>query len=160
VRCSNTGSDAILVGLHRVGLVGLRAALEKVDRAGLEDRDAIVDLLIETLAVDNYLPESQLEPFRVAIWREYLRRKGEDIRPFYSEIEVTVAGEPGGARDEFVGMMRSVFGDFELKPIVAFARAGEGGPDPRLVINDEIIVRGLQSRRSFKSAVHKSISDW
>lgn len=160
MRCSNTGSDTILVGLHRVGLVGLRAALEKADGAGLEDRDAILDLLIETLAADNYIPESQLEPFRVAIWREYLRRKGEDIRPFYSEIEVTVAGPPGGDRDQFVGMMRSVFGDFELKPVIAFAQGGEGGADPRLVIDDETIVRGLQSRRSFKSAVHKSISDW
>lgn len=160
MRCSNTGSDTILVGLHRVGLVGLRAALEKADGSGLEDRDAILDLLIETLAADNYIPDSQLEPFRVAIWREYLRRKGEDIRPFYSEIEVTVTGQPGGDRDQFVGMMRSVFGDFELSPVIAFARAGEGGADPRLVINDETIVRGLQSRRSFKSAVHKSISDW
>jgi len=160
VRCSNTGSDTILVGLHRVGLVGLRAALAKAEGAAPEDRDAIVDLLIATLAAENYIPEPQLEPFRLAIWREYLRHKGEDLRPFFSGIEVTVAGEPGGDRDEFVGMMRSVFGDFELKPMIAFARAGEGGADPRLVIDDETIVRGLQSRRSFKSAVHKSISDW
>jgi hypothetical protein len=160
MQCSNTGSDAILVGLHRVGLVGLRAALEKAAAAGLEDRDAIVDLLIETLAADNYVPDSQLVPFRLAMWREYLRHKGEDIRPFYSEIEVTVAGAPGKNRDEFVGMMRSVLGDFELKPVVAFAPASRDDSDPRLIINAEIIVRGLQSRRSFKSAVHKSISDW
>jgi hypothetical protein len=160
VRCSNIGADTILVGLHRVGLVGLRAALEKTDRAGLEERDAIVDRLIELLATDNYFPDSQLEPFRLAIWREYLRYKGEEIRPFYSEIEVTVVGEPGADRDGFVEMMRSVLGDFELKPVIAYAPPRAGDPDPRLVIDDETIVRGLQSRRSFKSAVHKSISDW
>jgi hypothetical protein len=160
MQCSNTGSDAILVGLHRVGVVGLRAGLAKVDESGLEDRDAIVDLLIETLAADNYVPEPQLEPFRIAIWREYLRHKDRDITPFYSEIEVAVHGEPGAARDGFVQMMREVFGDFELKPVITLAPASESGTDPRLVINDETIVKGLQSRRSFKAAVHKSISDW
>ena len=160
MRCSNTGSDTILVGLHRVGLVGLRTALESIERAALADRDAIVDRLIETLGTDNYIPDSQVEPFRLAIWREYLRHKGEDIRPFFSEIEVTVVGEPGSDRDEFVGTMRSVLGDFELKPVIEFAPAIRDETEPRLVINDETIVRGLQSRRAFKSAVHKSISDW
>jgi hypothetical protein len=160
VRCSNTGADTVLVGLHRVGLVGLRAALEKADRAGLDGRDAIVDRLIELLSTDNYIPDSQLEPFRLALWREHLRHRGKDIRPFYSEIEVTVTGEPGPSRDAFVEMARSVLGDFELKPVISYAPPSDGDPDPGLVIDDETIVRGLQGRRSFKSAVHKSISDW
>lgn len=160
MRCSNTGAETILVGLYRVGLVGLRAALEKVDREHLDSRDAIVDRLIELLTTDNYVPDSQLAPFRLAIWREYLRYRGDDIRPFYSEIEVTVAGEPGSRRDGFVELTRSVLGDFELKPVISYASARNGDPDPHLVIDNETIVRGLQSRRSFKSAVHKSISDW
>ena len=43
---------------------------------------------------------------------------------------------------------------------VTLAPELENQPGPQLVIDDETIVRGLQSRQRFKSAIHRSISDW
>ena len=162
MRCGGSfGVTPILVGLNRVGIVGLGDALKQVDAAGLSEREAIVDRLIETLSADNYLPETQREAVRVALWREYLRLKGGDLRPFYSEIDVTVHSEPGEERDRFVETMESVLGDFELKPVVRFAPKKAKEPSPQLVIGEETILRGTPpSRRGFERAVRKSISDW
>lgn len=143
-----------------MGLVGLLDAMKKADASGLTDREEIVDCLVETLSEENFIPEGQLGDFRITIWREYLRFKDQDFSEFLSAIDVTVRAEPGEPRDAFVGMLRSVMADFELRPIVSFAPPGEDGRNPQLVINDEVIVRGIQSRQNFKASVRRSISDW
>jgi hypothetical protein len=160
VRCQVPGAPQILVGINRVGIVGLRDALARAGDCGLTEREEIVDFLLEALATDNYIPANRTEDFRIALWREYLRSRNEDFSEFFSEIEVTVAGEVGEKRDGFLELLNTVFTEFELKPVVAFAPPSEDGPNPQLIIDDEIIVRGLQSRHSFKAAIHKSISDW
>jgi len=160
VGCRSYGVNTVLVGLHRVGLVGLEEALKKAEDSGLDEQAAITDLLLETLSAENYIPEAQKAPFRTALWREYLRRRGEDFSDFLSEIEVTVRGEAGEGREAFVETLGSVFREIELKPLLSFSPPGDPGPNPQLVIDDEIIVRGLQSRQAFKTAVRKSITDW
>lgn len=158
--CRSFGVNTVLVGLHSIGMVKLKNALEKAANSGLTGRDEIVDLLIETLDKDNYIPDPGNEDFRISMWREYLRFMGEDFSSFYSEIEVTVLGEPGNDREMFVDRMESVFADFELRPCVTFAPPGEEGRNPQLVINGDVIVRGILSRANFKSAVRRSITDW
>ena len=162
MRCGGSfGVTPILVGLNRVGIIGLGDALKRVDAAGLGEREAIVDLLIETLSADNFIPETQREATRIALWREYLRFKGRDLRPFYSEIDVTVHSEPGEERDRFVETMESVLGDFELRAVVRFAPKSASGPNPQLVIGEETVLQGAPpSRRGFERAVRRSISDW
>jgi hypothetical protein len=159
VRCG-TGVPQVLIGVNRVGIARLKEVLREAAESGLTAREEIVNLLVEKLSTDNYIPASQAEAFRIAVWREYLRHKNEDFSEFYSQIDVTVRGEPGEERDAFVDVLRSVFAELELKPTVTFAPASDDGPNPQLIINDEVIVRGLRSRYSFKSAVHKSISGW
>jgi hypothetical protein len=158
--CRSFGVNTILVGLFRVGLVGLEKALKKAADSGLEDREELTELLLDTLTAENYVPDAQREAFAFALWREYLRFRGEDFSEFLSEIEVLVRGEEGERRDGFVEMLRTVFREIELKPAIEFAAPGEPGPNPQLVIDDEIIVRGVQSRQAFKTAVRRSITDW
>jgi hypothetical protein len=149
-----------MVGLHQVGVVGLQRALDAVDAAGLGDREPVVDLLMESLAADNYVPVRQLEEFRTAMWREYLRFKGEDFSEFFSEVTVTVRGVPGEERDRFVELAASVLGDFELRPVFEFAPPPADGLQPQLAIGDHTVVEGLRTREHFKSAVRRSLSDW
>jgi len=160
VDCRSFGVTQILVGLHRVGVVGLQQALREVDGAGLTTRDEVVDLLLDRLTGDNFILEHQDEAYRVALWREVLRRRGEDFREFFSEVEVTVRGEPGGERDAFVGLVESVFGDFELRPVITYAEPSDEGRRLELVANGQVIGHGLQGRNSLKKAVRLSFSDW
>ena len=158
--CRTPGVPQILVGVNRIGIVGLRDALARAAESGLTERQEMVDFLLKALAADNYIPANRTEDFRIAVWREYLRSREEDFSEFFSEIDLTVAGEPGEERDGFLELLDAVFTEFELRPVVTFDPPGENGPNPQLIINDEIILRGVQSRHSFKSAIHKSISDW
>jgi len=160
MRCKDYGVKQIMVGLHQVGVVGLRKALEKAADSTVSDREAIVDMLIELLAVDNFIPDRHNDEFRTSIWREYLRHIGEDISPFYSKVAVTVRGESGGRRDEFVGMAMEVFADHELVPVIEYDVVGDGGKTPELLIDDHVVVAGMQSQSAFSAAVRKSFSDW
>ena len=89
--CASFGVTQVLVGLHRVGVVGLDDALKRAEASGLEDREAKIDLMVEELKSDNFMPPGQTAAFRRALWREYLRRRNEDFSDYLSEAEVTVA---------------------------------------------------------------------
>ena len=160
MRCESYAVAQILVGLHRVGIVGLRQACEKVAAAGLIEREEIVDRLVVELADDNFIPESQEEGYRTSLWREYLRFSGEAFSEFFSEIEVTVRGEPGEDRDRLTDLCASVLADFELQPVLGSVDADDERLDPRLVIGGTIVARGLPSRRSLKATIRQRLSDW
>ena len=160
MRCGSYSVSQVLVGLHRVGIVGLRQASEKVAAAGLAGRQEIVDFLLSELGADNFIPEGQEEAFRTALWREYLRFVGGDFSEFFSEIEVTVGGEPGENRDSLVERCTLVLAEFELRPVVDLAGANEGGPDPELVIGGTTVARGLPSRKSLRATIRQRLSDW
>ena len=161
MRCGSYSVSQVLVGLHRVGIVGLRQACEKVAAVGLAGRQEIVDFLLSELGADNFIPVGQEEAFRTALWREYLRFVGGDFSEFFSEIEVTVGGEPGENRDSLVERCTLVLAEFELRPVVDLAGANQGGgPDPELVIGGTTVARGLPSRKSLRATIRQRLSDW
>ena len=95
-----------------------------------------------------------------AIWREILRARGEDFSDFLTEVDVVVAGDPGPPRNAFEKTMMSVFAEHELGPVVTHAPPQGEGPHPKLLIDGEIVVKGLTTRRAFKRSVGKRISHW
>lgn len=159
MRCGDYAVQQVLVGLHRVGIVGLRTACEKVAASGLDDREAVVDALLDALAADNYFGEDQRQAYRIALWREYLRFLGRPFDEFYSRIEVTVSGGPGDDRDRLVDLLTDVLADFELRPDVELIEADDDS-EPRLVIGDATVARGVPTRRSLKATIRHRLSDW
>jgi len=160
MRCGSYAVSQVLVGLHRVGMVGLRKACAKVTSAGLTEREEIVDLLVAELAADNYIPKDQQVDYRTALWREYLRSAGEDFSNFFSEIEVTLRGEAGEERDRLADLCASVLAEFELRPVVAFESAEDDCSNPQLVIGDTVVASGLPSRKVLKAIIRQRLSDW
>ena len=160
MNCGSPGVTKLLVGLHLVGVVELREAFADAEQSGLTEREALLDHMLKYLAPKNYFPPPLTNPLRRALWREFLRSRGEDFREYFSEIDVTVRAPAGTPRDRFEEVLCSVFRELELKPLVAYAPPEEGAAGPQLVIGAEVIVGGLLSRANFKKAVRKSISDW
>ena len=150
----------VLVGLYRIGVVGLADAVRAAEASRLEDRQPIVDLMFDHLATRNYIPERLSEEYRTALWREYLRHRGEDFSAFFSAAPVTVRGRPGPERDEFVELVRSVFAGLELRPAIEFEDECVEELEPELEIRGEIVARGALGRRALDSAVRHSLSDW
>ena len=108
MKCKDPNVVQILVGTRRVGVVGLRQAIKEAIESGLTGREEIVDLLLQSLEEDNYIPDPRSTLYRTALWREYLRRKGESFSEFFSEIPVVVRADEGEKRDRFVEMIGSV----------------------------------------------------
>lgn len=160
MKCANFGVSQVLVGLHRVGIVGLYEALSDAERSGLESREEIVELLRARLAGENYIPERQRDDYDLALWREFLRHRGADFREFFSKVQATVRGEPGEERDRLVATAESVLADFELKPEFRFEPCAAGETGVRLLIDDHEIVQGCPPADRFKLAVRRSLSDW
>lgn len=159
-KCKDPRVTPVLVGLQRIGYVGLADAIRKAAAAGLDEREATVEFLLDALAAENYLPDRS-DPFvRTAMWREYLRHRGEDFREFLSEVDVVVRGDPGDGRDAFVNTLREILAEIDLKPAIAFAAPARNGRNPQLVIRDEIVVAGIVGIDRFRSAVRRSVSDW
>jgi hypothetical protein len=160
VGCRSFGVSQVLVGLHRVGITGLKEAMKKAEESGLAGREAIVDGLLRILAADNLIPERQIDAYRIALWREYLRYRGDDFSEFFTEVEVVIRGAPGEELDRFVETAKSVFAEFELKPLASVEPPGGEGPNPQLLIQNDAVVRGFVSRQLLKNALRQTISDW
>lgn len=157
MRFKDKSVTPIRVGLDQIGIVGLHDALKKTDELDSGDRDAVVDRVVEILGPLNYIPDGQVETYRTAFWREFLRHRGRDFSTWYSELPVTVRGAPGDGRDRFVALVTSVLAAHELRPVFAFAAAGR---DPELVIRDEVVASGPQNRASLDRAVRRTFSHW
>ena len=147
----------IRVGLDQVGVVGLHDALKKTDDLDPDDQSAVVDRMMQTLGPSNYIPDSQVETYRKAFWREFLRHRGRDFSPWYSELPVTVRGAAGDERERFVALVTAVLAGHELQPVVTFVA---GGRDPELVIRDEVVAHGSHNRASLERAVRRTFSHW
>ena len=160
VRCKSFSSSTVLVELHRIGIVGLRKALEETDNSGLDDQKAKLDHLIKLLSVDNFIPRSKIKSYQTTLWREYLRYKGENFSDYYSDVCVTIRGEEDEVPDRFVKTLRSVFAYYELNPVITYAPPSSRGNNPQLVIEGNTIVEGDVDWHWFKDAVKRNISDW
>ena len=157
MHCEDKSVTPIRVGLTQIGIVGLHDALKKADELDPDDREAIVDRMMEHLGPLNYIPDGQVEAYRIAFWRESRRRRGRDFSAWYSELPATVRGEPGDERDRFVALVKEVLAAHELKPVFTLAA---GGRSPELVINDEVVASGPQNRASLDRAVRRTFSHW
>ena len=149
----------VLVGLHRIGIVGLADATRAAETSGFEDREPIVDLMFDQLATRNYIPERQSEAYRTALWREYLRHRGENISEFFSEIPVTVRGGTDEERDHLVRMTTTTLAEHELRPSLAVAPGPEENAELVLEINGEEVTRGLPTLNGLKRSVRHRLSD-
>jgi len=160
VRSKDHGVSQVLVGLHRVGIVGLQHALRLAESSETTEREAIVDLMIASLEAENYIPDQQRAEYRVALWREFLRHRGEDLSEFYSTVDVTVRGDCDDTRERFVAMTQEVLSEFELRARVDFAPPGVDGPNPQLWIDEHAVVKGMIGREAFTTQVRRTLSDW
>ena len=150
----------VLVGLRRIGIVGLRESLKEVEASGVTEREAVVGVMMGALSQINYIPAHVEDEYRHALWREYRRHLGEDIRDLYSEIEVVVRGEQGEELDRFLRALRLAFGEHELKPEVTMEPPDPAGHNPQMLIDGEIILAGATREREVEKAVRAQISDW
>jgi hypothetical protein len=157
MRFKDKSVTPVRVDLDQIGIVGLHDALKKTDELDPDDQEAVVDRMLEVLRPLNYIPEVQVQAYRTAFWREFLRHRGRDFSAWYSEVPVTVRGLPGDERDQLVALVTAALATHELRPVLTFVAGGRG---PELVIRDEVVATGPQNRASLERAVRRTFSHW
>jgi hypothetical protein len=140
--------------------VGLQESLKQVEKSGVTERDEVVEVMLSTLWEMNYIPSHVLDEYRDALWREYMRHNGEDIRDLYSIIDVAVRGEQGPELERFMRALRIAFGEHELKPAVTLEPPDPSGRNPQMLIDGEVVLAGTAREREVEKAVRAQISDW
>ncbi len=158
--CRTFGVSQVLVGLHRVGVVGLAGALAEVDRMAPSDENAAVELLLELVAADNYVAPAQRDEYRRALRRELLRHRGADFTAYLSEVPARLRMEPGPERDRVVSLLEESLAEVELRPLLVEEIPEWPDAPPELVLNGELVLRGDVGRERLRAAIRQSLSDW
>lgn len=144
---------SLRVGKATVGLIGLDVALTKV----LADKDLeeahAVDLLMEEICRDNYVPDSAIEQYRAALQREYLRlRKGEESK--FDELSIRILGPACISCNKLNTLVFDILQEMgvaaDIEQIHELDEIWRHGvlTTPALIINDEIVSSGKLPSRS------------
>ena len=125
-----------------------------------ETLEAIKAKNAEVLYVKADISNPDDNHLRMALWREFNRFIGEDIRPYFSPINVVIKGDPGRERDDFEHILGRVFAEFELRPVITHKPGILGEPSPQLIIDEHTIIQGAATFKRLKHTVRKYISHW
>ena len=145
----------IRVGKFSVGIVALKAVLEKAAQENLSSDDEVAEYLFEHLESKNYIPPRAHTDYRLAFLREYKKYKGEPMAVEERRtLEVRVLGPGCPNCDKLEQMVYTVMtsegiaGDVEhikdLNKIAAYGMVAT----PALVINGEVKSIGRLPRES------------
>lgn len=134
----------ISLGKFRVGITGLKAAIEELQsRQGRPDA-AIAQALLEKLKPRNYIPASAQEAYKKAFLREFKKAVGEAVEEERGGLNIKVLGTGCPACDRLAQTVMQVLMELGLPAEVEHVRdlqemqnLGVFGA-PALMINGEV----------------------
>ena len=139
----------IRVGKARIGVVGLKEALQKIAKDHADKGEEVIkDKLLRHLKKKNYVPEKASDEYAGAFWREYRKFIGLEVAEESHGLEVKILG-PGCANCERLEQeVYKVLGELNLGADVEHVRdlkeiASYGFvATPGLVINGKLVSTG------------------
>jgi small redox-active disulfide protein 2 len=140
----------IMVGGHRVGIIGLKPVLEAAARelAGRPDSE-VKDALLARLERSNYIAPGARAEYAAAFFREYKRSIGEPLPEDPSgPIQIKVLGPGCPSCDKLERDLMAVMAEMDLpadlehvRDVKEIACYGVMG-NPALVINGKVVAAG------------------
>jgi small redox-active disulfide protein 2 len=153
----------ISLGRFRVGITGLKAAIEEMKSwRGRPDAE-IAQALLDKLKPRNYIPASVEEKYKNAFFREFKKALGETVTEEQGGLVIKILGPGCPSCDRLeqtvmevlveLGLPAGVEHIRDLKEITALGVFGT----PALMINDEVkAVGNLPSREVLKKWLQES----
>ena len=147
----------ISLGRFRVGITGLKAAIEELKSLKGRGGEEISQALWERLRNRNYIPSSARERYKKAFLKEFQKALGEKVEEERTGLSIKIIG-PGCPSCERLeqtvmevlaglGLPASVEHIRDMKDIIALGVFGT----PALMINDEVkSVGNLPTREALK----------
>jgi small redox-active disulfide protein 2 len=146
----------IMIGGHRVGIIGLKPVLEAVaqELAGRPDSE-VKDELMARLGRSNYIAPSAKAEYEAAFFREYKKSIGEPLPEDPSgSIQIKVLGPGCPSCDKLEQDLMTVMAELDLpadlehvRDVKEIACYGVMG-NPALVINGKVVAAGRVPSKS------------
>ena len=138
----------ISLGQFRVGITGLKAAIEEAKSWRERPEEEIAQALLAAVKSRNYIPASAQEDYKRAFLREFKKALGEKVEEERSGLSIKILGPGCPSCDQLEQTVMAVLGELGLPAEVEHVRdvkeiAGLGVfGAPALLINDEVKVVG------------------
>jgi small redox-active disulfide protein 2 len=147
----------ISLGRFRVGITGLKAAIEELKSLKGRGEEEISQALWERLRTRNYIPSSARVEYKKAFFREFQKALGEKVEEERTGLSIKILGPGCPSCDRLeqtvmevlaeLGLPASVEHIRDMKDITALGVFGT----PALMINDEVKSLGnLPTREALK----------
>ena len=147
----------ISLGRFRVGITGLKAAIEEAKSWRERPEEEIAQALFAAVKPRNYIPASAQEDYKRAFLREFKKALGEKVEEERSGLSIKILGPGCPSCDRLEQTVMAVLGELglpggvehvrDMKEITALGVFGT----PALMINDEVkAVGNLPSRDVLK----------
>ena len=134
----------ISLGKFRVGITGLKAAIEEVQSLQGRPDEEIAQALLAKLKPRNYIPDSAREEYKKAFLKEFKKALGEKVAEERTGISIKILGPGCPSCERLEQTVMAVLGEMgvpaevdhirDMREITALGVFGT----PALLINDEV----------------------
>lgn len=149
----------ISLGRFKVGITGLKAAIEEVRALGERSEADITQALLTKLKTKNYIPAAAQEAYGKAFWREFKKARGEKVEEEEQGLSIKILGAGCPACDQLEQTVMAVLGELglpaavehvrDVKEILSYGIMGV----PALLINGQVKAAGQLPTK-------KMLKDW
>ncbi len=138
----------ISLGRFRVGITGLKAAIEEAKSWRERPEEEIAQALLAAVKPRNYIPASAREEYKRAFLREFKKALGEKVEEERSGLSIKILGPGCPSCDRLEQTVMAVLVDLgvpaeveHVRDVKEIAALGVMGA-PALLINDEVKIVG------------------
>ncbi len=138
----------ICLGKFRMGIIGLKEAIEEVKPLQGRPDEEIAQALFDRLRVRNYIPDPSREDHKQAFLKEFKKACGEKVAENRQGLVIQILGTGCPACESLEQMVMAVLAELNLPAEVEHVRdrqeimaLGVFGT-PALIINDEVKAAG------------------
>jgi small redox-active disulfide protein 2 len=147
----------ILLGKNKVGIAGLKGAIEEIRALGARPEVEIAQALLDKLKPKNYIPAPALEEYKQAFLREFKKALGEQGEEEQQAPVIKILGPGCPNCHRLEQLVLEVLSEMHLaadvehvKDVRQIAAHGVFGM-PALIINNEVKAMGkVPSREALK----------
>jgi small redox-active disulfide protein 2 len=138
----------ISLGQLRVGVTGLKAAIEELQSWRGRPEAEIAQALFDRVKPGNYIPAAAQEEYKRAFWREYRKALGEPVEAEKSGLSIKVLGSGCSACDRLMQTIMTVLAELGLPAEVEHVRdvreiaAAGVFSVPAVLINGQVMAMG------------------
>lgn len=150
----------ISLGKFKVGITGLRAAIEEVRSFGERPDQEIAQALFERLKPRNYIPAGAAADYKRAFLREFKKALGEQVEEEEQGLVIKILGPGCPNCQRLEEMVLELLSELQLPAQVEFIKdineiAAHGiFATPAVIINNQVRVMGqMPTREALKQCL-------